>query len=186
MRSRRSRRWTGPRRSCRCSPAWPNGAPTTTSGTAPRPCSAALEIGTGQVTAACKPRHRHQEFLAFLKQVARAYPAQDLHLVMDNYAAHKHPAVRAWLAANPRVHVHFTPTHASWMNLVEVWFSLIERQAIHRGTFGSVKDLNAKIRAYIDGWKRPLPPLRVDQDRRPDPRQSQPSEDLKRGALDIS
>ena len=106
--------------------------------------------------------------------------------MMDNYAAHKHPAVRAWLAANPRVHVHFTPTHASWMNLVEVWFSLIERQAIHRGTFGSVKDLNAKIRAYIDGWKRPLPSLRVDQDRRPDPRQSQPSEDLKRGALDIS
>jgi len=113
---------------------------------------AALEIGTGQVTAACKPRHRHQEFLAFLKQVARAYPERELHLVMDNYAAHKHPAVRTWLAANPRVHVHFTPTHASWMNLVEVWFSLIERQAIHRGTFGSVKDLNAKIRAYIDGW----------------------------------
>ena len=115
---------------------------------------AALEIATGQVTGACKPRHRHrhQEFLAFLKQVARAYPSQDLHLVMDNYAAHKHPAVKAWLAANPRVACHFTPTHASWMNLVEVWFSLIERQAIHRGTFGSVKDLNAKIRAYIEGW----------------------------------
>jgi transposase len=113
---------------------------------------AALEIATGKVTAACKPRHRHQEFLGFLKQVARAYPDQDLHLVMDNYAAHKHPAVKAWLAANPRVVCHFTPTHASWMNLVEVWFSLIERQAIHRGTFGSVKDLNAKIRAYIDGW----------------------------------
>src|SRR3954451_9060093 len=113
---------------------------------------AALEIGTGKVTAACKPRHRHSEFLAFLKQVARAYPERELHLVMDNYAAHKHPAVKAWLAANPRVHCHFTPTHASWMNLVEVWFSLIERQAIHRGTFGSVRDLNAKIRAYIDGW----------------------------------
>jgi transposase len=113
---------------------------------------AALEIATGQVTAACKPRHRHQEFLAFLKQVTRAYPAGELHLVMDNYAAHKHPAVRQWLAANPRVVVHFTPTHASWMNLVEVWFSIIERQAIHRGTFGSVRDLNAKIRAFIDGW----------------------------------
>jgi transposase len=113
---------------------------------------AALEIATGQVTAACKPRHRHQEFLAFLKQVARAYPERDLHLVMDNYAAHKHPAVKAWLAANPRVLVHFTPTHASWMNLVEVWFSVIERQAIHRGTFGSVRDLNAKIRTFIDGW----------------------------------
>ena len=70
---------------------------------------------------------------------------------MDNYAAHKHPKVKAWLAEHPRIHVHFTPTHASWMNLVEVWFSLVERQAIHRGTFTSVKDLNAKIRAYIDG-----------------------------------
>ena len=116
---------------------------------------AALDIATGNVVGACKPRHR-QEFLAFLKQVARAYPddgtGRQLHLVMDNYAANKHPAAKAWLAANPRVHCHFTPTHASWMNLVEVWFSLIERQAIHRGTFGSVKDLNAKIRAFIDGW----------------------------------
>src|SRR5665213_2306185 len=83
---------------------------------------AALEIATGQVTTACKPRHRNTEFLAFLKQVAAAYPETELHLVMDNYAAHKHPAVKAWLAANPRVVVHFTPTHASWMNLVEVWF----------------------------------------------------------------
>jgi len=113
---------------------------------------AALDIATGKVTGAVKPRHRHQEFLAFLRQVARAYPNQDLHLVMDNYAAHKHPAVTAWLARHPRVACHVTPTHASWMNLVEVWFSLLERQAIHRGTFGSVKDLNAKIRAYIDGW----------------------------------
>ena len=104
-------------------------------------------------------RHRHQEFLAFLKQVARAYPGQQLHLVMDNYAAHKHPAVKAWLAANPRVVCHFTPTHASWMNLVEVWFSLIERQAIHRGSFGSVNDLNAKIRAYIDGWNNRCHPF---------------------------
>ena len=113
---------------------------------------AALEIATGKVTAALKPRHRHQEFLAFLKQVARGYPDGDLHLVMDNYAAHKHPVVKQWLAANPRIAVHFTPTHASWMNLVEVWFSLSERQAIHRGAYGSVKDLNAKIRTYIDGW----------------------------------
>jgi len=115
---------------------------------------AALEIATGQVTAACKPRHRNNEFLAFLKQIARAYPDVELHLVMDNYAAHKHPAIKKWLAANPRVVVHFTPTHASWMNLVEVWFSIIERQAIHRGTFESVKDLNAKIRAFLDGWNQ--------------------------------
>src|SRR5215210_7819578 len=113
---------------------------------------AALEIATGKVTGACKPRHRHQEFLAFLKQVARAHPADQLHLVMDNYAAHKRVEVRDWLAANPRIHVHFTPTSGSWLNLVEVWFGIIERQAIHRGTFGSVKALNAKIRAFIDGW----------------------------------
>jgi DDE superfamily endonuclease len=113
---------------------------------------AALEIATGTVTADCKPRHRNIEFVAFLRQVARAYPDRELHLVMDNYAAHKHPNVKAWLEANPRVHVHFTPTHASWMNLVEVWFGIIERQAIHRGSYGSVKDLNAKIRAFITGW----------------------------------
>jgi transposase len=113
---------------------------------------AALEIATGAITAACKPRHRHQEFLAFLKQVARAYPGQDLHLVMDNYAAHKRIEVRTWLAKNPRIHVHFTPTSGSWLNLVEIWFGIIERQAIHRGSFGSVKDLNTKIRTFITGW----------------------------------
>ena len=113
---------------------------------------AALDIATGKVTGACKPRHRNTEFLAFLKQLARAYPDTELHLVMDNYATHKHANVKAWLAKNPRIHLHFTPTHASWMNLVEVWFSMIERQAIHRGSFRSVPELNAKIRGYIDGW----------------------------------
>ena len=113
---------------------------------------AALEIATGQVTAACKPRHRHQEFLAFLKQVARAHPDRQLHLVMDNYAAHKRVEIRDWLAANPRIQVHFTPTSASWLNLVEVWFAIIERQAIHRGTYTSVRNLNQKIRAFITGW----------------------------------
>ena len=113
---------------------------------------AALEIATGKVTGLCKNRHRHQEFLAFLKHVARAYPDRELHLVMDNYAAHKHPNVKAWLAGNPRIHVHFTPTSGSWLNLVEVWFSIIERQAIHRGSFPSVRDLMIKIRAFINGW----------------------------------
>ncbi len=121
---------------------------------------AALDIATGQVTAALKPRHRHQEFLAFLRQIERSYrdvldeagEPVELHLVMDNYAAHKHANVRAWLAENPRFVVHFTPTHASWMNLVEVWFGIVERQAIRRGVFKSVRDLNAKIRTFIDGW----------------------------------
>jgi transposase len=120
---------------------------------------AALEIATGKVTAALKPRHRHSEFLAFLKQVERAYPEVELHLVMDNYAAHKHPKIKAWLADHPRIGVHFTPTHASWMNLVESWFSIAERQAIHRGTYTSVKDLNAKLRAYIDGWNERAHPF---------------------------
>ena len=122
---------------------------------------AALDIATGQVTAALKPRHRNTEFLAFLKQVERTYRGVvdeitgqpvELHLVMDNYAAHKHPAVRDWLETNPRFKVHFTPTHASWMNLVEVWFGIVERQAIRRGVFKSVRDLNTKIRTFIDGW----------------------------------
>jgi transposase len=113
---------------------------------------AALDIATGKVTATCQARHRHQEFLRFLKQVARAYPDVELHLVMDNYAAHKKAEVRAWLGANPRISVHFTPTSASWMNLVEVWFGIIERQAIHRGSYTSVKDLTTKIRVFINGW----------------------------------
>src|SRR6476620_10251553 len=83
---------------------------------------AALKIATGKVTDACKPRHRHQEFLTFLKQVAKAYPRVQLHVVCDNYATHKHPAVRAWLAKNPRVTLHFTPTSCSWLNLVECFF----------------------------------------------------------------
>ena len=113
---------------------------------------AALGVATGKVAATCQPRHRHQEFLRFLKQVARACPERELHLVMDNYAAHKRVEIRDRLAANPRVQVHFTPTSASWMNLVEVWFGIIERQAIRRGTFGSVRDLTTKIRGFIDGW----------------------------------
>ncbi len=121
---------------------------------------AALDIATGQATAALKKRHRHQEFLAFLKQIERTYrdvgveagAPVELHLAMDNYAAHKHAAVKEWLAQNPRFKVHFTATHASWMNLVEVWFGIVERQAIRRGVFKSVKDLNTKIRAFIDGW----------------------------------
>jgi transposase len=115
---------------------------------------AALEIATGKVIGICKQRHRHQEFLAFCKHVARAYPEGELHLVMDNYATHKRVEVRDWLDANPRTHFHFTPTSGSWLNLVEAWFSIIEKQAIHRGTFRSVRDLMTKIRAFINGWNR--------------------------------
>lgn len=120
---------------------------------------AALDIATGKVTGLCRPRHRHKEFLTFLRHLGRAYPERDLHLVMDNYATYKKAEIRAWLAEQPRFHVHFTPTSASWMNLVEVWFGIIERQAIHRGTFGSVKELNAKIRAFTTGWNTRCAPF---------------------------
>jgi transposase len=113
---------------------------------------AALEIATGKVIDACKPRHRHTEFLAFLKQVAQACPRVQLHVVCDNYATHKHAKVNAWLARNPRIHLHFTPTSCSWLNLVECFFSIITRQAIRRGIFTSVADLTAAIETYIDDW----------------------------------
>ncbi len=81
---------------------------------------AALEVATGKVTDACYPRHRHEEFLTFLRQVARAYPRRKLHIVVDNYGTYKHPDVRAWLAKHPRITLHFTPTSGSWLNMVPV------------------------------------------------------------------
>jgi transposase len=113
---------------------------------------AALEIATGKVTDACYPRHRHQEFLKFLRQVAAAYPRVPLHVVCDNYGTHTHADVRDWLAKNPRVTLHFTPTSGSWLNMVEIFFSIITRQAIRRGSFTPVKDLIAAIENFIDGW----------------------------------
>jgi transposase len=113
---------------------------------------AALEVATGKVTDTCYDRHRHQEFLRFLKQVAKAYPRRELHIVLDNYGTHKHPAVRAWLTKHPRIQLHFTPTFGSWLNAMEIFFGIITRQAIRRGTFGSVNELTAAIRRFIDGW----------------------------------
>jgi transposase len=113
---------------------------------------AALEVATGRVLDACYPRHRNTEFLRFLKQVARTYPRRKLHIVVDNYRTHSHPNVQAWLARNPRITLHFTPTSGSWLNMVEIFFNIITRQAIRRGSFTSVKDLITAIRAFIDGW----------------------------------
>ena len=115
---------------------------------------AALDTATGQVTDACYPRHRHQEFLRFLKKTAAAHPGQELHVICDNYATHKHAEIRSWLARpeNERITLHFTPTGCSWLNLVECFFSIITRQAIRRGSFTSVKELTATIGAFIDHW----------------------------------
>ena len=120
---------------------------------------AALEVATGKVVDTCMPRHRHQEFLKFLKQVAKAYPRRKLHIVCDNYATHKHPKVQAWLAKNTRITLHFTPTSGSWLNMVEIFFGIITRQAIRRGTFTSVADLVEAIRHFIDGWNERCEPF---------------------------
>ncbi len=113
---------------------------------------AALEIATGKVTDQCYDRHGRAEFLDFLKKVAKAYPRRDLHVVLDKYHTHKHAEVNAWLVRNPRITLHFTPTSGSWLNLVEVFFGIITRQAIRRGSFDNVKELVAAIRGFIDGW----------------------------------
>jgi transposase len=118
-----------------------------------------LEIATGKVTDACYPRHRHEEFLKFLRQVAKAYPRVPLHIVCDNYGTHTHPDVRAWLGKHPRVILHFTPTSGSWLNMVEIFFSIITRQAIRRGSFTSVKDLITAIETFIDGWNNRCRPF---------------------------
>lgn len=112
---------------------------------------AALDVATGQVIGRCLKRHRHQEFLKFLRAVDRATPKRlALHLVVDNYATHKHAKVKEWLAKHPRVHLHFTPTSASWLNLVERFFGLITQDAIRRGVFKSVADLEDAIEAYLE------------------------------------
>jgi putative transposase len=120
---------------------------------------AALNIASGDVITACKRRHRHQEYLGFLKEIDTNVPAKlDIHLVVDNYATHKHPLVKRWLATHPRYHVHYTPTYASWLNQVEVWFNIITQQAIRRGTFRSVKELVAMIERYVQQYnKHPHP-----------------------------
>jgi len=128
---------------------------------------AALETATGKITAdACYPRHRHQEFLRFLKKVARAHPDVDLHVVLDNYGTHKHPEVRRWLARpeNQRITLHFTPTSCSWLNMVEIFFGIITRQAIRRGSFRSVAELTAAIGAFIDVYNDRCQPFAWTKD----------------------
>ena len=114
---------------------------------------AALDVATGSVITQCRKRHRHQEYLAFLRHIDRNVPADlDVHLIVDNYATHKHAKVKAWLAQRPRYHVHYTPTYASWLNQVERWFGLITQKAIRRGSFTSVKQLISKIKQFVEHY----------------------------------
>jgi transposase-like protein/transposase len=120
---------------------------------------AALEVGTGRVTTDHRSRHTADDFLAFMRRVTRAYPEGELHVVLDNVSTHKTPDVRAWLADNPRVTFHFTPTSASWMNQVETWFGILTRKAIRRGSFRSVKELVAMIDAFTRQWNEGSSPF---------------------------
>ena len=115
---------------------------------------AALDVHSGEVITQCKPRHRHQEFLSFLRHLEASVPANfDLHLIVDNYATHKHPKVRVWLAARPRYHVHFTPTYSFWLNQVERWFGYITQKSIRRGSFRSVKDRVQRIDTFVSHYQ---------------------------------
>jgi putative transposase len=121
---------------------------------------AALDIATGRVLTQCRRRHRHQEFLGFLRRIEANVPTElDVHIIVDNYSTHKHGKVRRWLAARPRYHVHFTPTYASWLNQVEIWFNLITQRAIRRGTFQSVHQLVDKIESFVDNYNRNAHPF---------------------------
>ena len=114
---------------------------------------AALDLASGEVIAQCKKRHRHQEFLQFLKHIEANVPKPlDIHLVVDNYATHKHAKVRNWLAARPRYHIHYTPTYSSWLNQVETWFNIITQKAIRRGSFRSTKQLQEKIDKFVKDY----------------------------------
>jgi transposase len=113
---------------------------------------AALEVNSGAVFGECRPRHTGADFLEFLNLLVRRYRRTELHVILDNSSTHKTPDVKAWLDAHPHVHFHFTPTGASWLNLVEAWFSILTRKSVRRGSFDSVKALVKHIRNYIDHW----------------------------------
>jgi transposase len=120
---------------------------------------AALEVASGSVIAQPYRQHRHQEFLRFLKIIDDAVPKDlDLHLILDNYATHKTPEVKKWLLRHPRFHLHFTPTSASWLNLVERWFAELTRRKLQRSAHRTVTALEADLRQWTNAWnKNPKP-----------------------------
>ena len=122
---------------------------------------AALNVLNGAVLATCKPRHRHQEFLSFLREIDQAVPTElDIHCIVDNYATHSHPKIKAWLAARPRWHMHFIPTYSSWLNQVERFFAMITDKAIRRGSFTSVKQLVQRIHHFVAAHNQNCQPFK--------------------------
>ena len=133
---------------------------------------AALNVATGEVLARCKPQHRAQDFVAFLRDIDGSVEAErEVHVVLDNLSAHKAPAVHRWLLRHPRFQFHFTPTYASWLNLVERFFGLLTEKALKRGSHTSIPQLRDAILAYVEAHNETRQALQVDQDRRRDPRQ---------------
>lgn len=114
---------------------------------------AALDHATGNVIGKCYPRHRASEFRKFLDEIRRNVPpAVDVHIIVDNYATHGAPTVKAWFAKNPRFHLHYIPTHSSWLNLMESWFAILTDRQLNRGSHNSVKQLISAIEEFLDAW----------------------------------
>lgn len=122
---------------------------------------ATFDVHKGEVVGKCEARHTHQEFLGFLKRVVRLYRkgGRDIHIICDNFSAHKHRKVKEWLAAQKNVFMHFTPTHASWLNQVEIWFSIMSRRVLKQGVFRSVTDLIQKIEQFIKDYNQTATPF---------------------------
>jgi putative transposase len=121
---------------------------------------AALDVQSGAVLTDCKPRHRHQEFLSFLRTIEQSVPPDlNIHLIVDNYCTHKHAKVKAWLARRPRWQIHYTPTYSSWLNMVERFFAHITDKAIRRGSFNSVKELIQKIDHFVTQYNKTCSPF---------------------------
>ena len=122
---------------------------------------AALDVHSGQVLGTCEKRHRHQEFLSFLNRVEKAYQkkGRQIHIICDNFSAHKHHKVKAWLEEHDHVFMHFTPTHASWLNQIEIWFSIMSRRVLKQGIFKSVKDVVMKIEQFVKTYNESAKPF---------------------------
>ena len=122
---------------------------------------AALDVHTGQVHGTCEKRHTNQEFLSFLKKLERTYRKKGrlIHIICDNYSAHKHRNVKEWVENQKNVRIHFTPTHASWLNQIEIWFSIMSRKVLKQGVFKSVKELTQKIEQFIKKYNAVAKPF---------------------------
>ncbi|WP_246040730.1 IS630 family transposase [Streptomyces cadmiisoli] len=120
---------------------------------------AALNVATGEVLGECRPNRNGATFLAFLKKAVKPHAEKEIHVVLDNLSTHTTPDVKAWLAKNTHVHFHFTPVGSSWLNQIEIWFGIITRQSIRRGTFASVNVLVKQIRDYVNSWNENAKPF---------------------------